>query len=71
VTFLQILYSVVVADAGKRRLDLFELGKIAANRLQNAPLLQAAFDDEVINPSARSMTSLVRIGDLGSTIQNS
>ena len=51
VAFLQILHRIVVADARKWRLNLFQLRNVAANRLQiGAPPLQAALHDETDQP---------------------
>ena len=47
VAFLQHLHRFVVGDARKRRVDLFQLGDVAADDLQlGAALLQAALHDE-------------------------
>ena len=62
VAFLQILHCVVVTDAGKRRLNLFELGKVAANGLQvHTPPLQAALHDET-DQSLRQIHQVIEFG---------
>ena len=47
VAFLQHLHGFVVGDAREWRIDLFELGDVAADGLQvGAPLFEAALHDE-------------------------